>query len=65
MYHFAATPITWTPTAFREGVNRVIALAGRQRTALTCAEAVWWQCHRALIADYLKVRGHAVLLLLS
>jgi uncharacterized protein (DUF488 family) len=22
-----------------------------------CAEAVWWSCHRALIADYLKARG--------
>ncbi len=51
--------------AFRQGVNRVIALAGRQRTALMCSEAVWWQCHRALIANYLKVRGHAVVHLLS
>ena len=47
--------------AFRQGVDRVIALAGRQRAALMCAEAVWWRCHRALIADYLKVRGHAVI----
>jgi uncharacterized protein (DUF488 family) len=22
-----------------------------------CAEAVWWRCHRALIADYLKAKG--------
>jgi uncharacterized protein (DUF488 family) len=27
------------------------------RTALMCAEAVWWRCHRALISDYLKMRG--------
>ena len=26
-----------------------------------CAEAVWWRCHRSLIADYLKVRGVKVL----
>lgn len=26
-------------------------------TAVMCAEAVWWQCHRQLIADALKVRG--------
>ncbi|MGI8738871.1 MAG: DUF488 domain-containing protein [Gammaproteobacteria bacterium] len=51
--------------AFRQGADRVIALAGHQRTALMCAEAVWWRCHRALIADYLKVRGHAVVHLLS
>ena len=27
------------------------------RTAIMCAEAVWWRCHRSLIADYLKARG--------
>lgn len=26
-------------------------------TAILCAEAVWWRCHRGLISDYLKVRG--------
>jgi uncharacterized protein (DUF488 family) len=26
-----------------------------------CAEALWWQCHRGLIADYLKVTGHDVI----
>jgi uncharacterized protein (DUF488 family) len=26
-----------------------------------CAEAVWWRCHRSLIADYLKAAGHTVL----
>jgi uncharacterized protein (DUF488 family) len=25
--------------------------------AIMCAEAVWWRCHRSLIADYLKARG--------
>lgn len=30
-------------------------------TAILCAEAVWWRCHRALISDYLKVRGVRVL----
>ncbi len=24
---------------------------------IMCAEAVWWRCHRSLIADYLKARG--------
>ncbi len=32
-----------------------------QRTVMMCAEAVWWRCHRALIADYFKVRGWTVL----
>ena len=26
-----------------------------------CAEAVWWRCHRSLIADYLKAQGVEVL----
>ena len=26
-------------------------------TAIMCAEAVWWRCHRSLISDYLKARG--------
>ena len=30
-------------------------------TAIMCAEAVWWRCHRSLIADYLKARGMEVL----
>jgi len=29
--------------------------------AIMCAEAVWWRCHRSLIADYLKARGIEVL----
>ncbi len=32
-------------------------LAGRGRTAVMCAEAVPWRCHRSLIADALAVRG--------
>jgi uncharacterized protein (DUF488 family) len=33
--------------------------------AIMCAEAVWWRCHRSLIADYLKARGVEVLHILS
>jgi uncharacterized protein (DUF488 family) len=25
-----------------------------------CSEAVWWRCHRRIIADYLLLDGHAV-----
>ena len=39
---------------FRAGISRVLMKARDKRTALMCAEAVWWRCHRALIADYLK-----------
>lgn len=50
---------------FEDGAARLIALADTQRVALMCSEAVWWRCHRALIADYLKLRGYRVIHLLS
>jgi uncharacterized protein (DUF488 family) len=34
-------------------------------TSIMCAEAVWWRCHRSLVADYLKARGVEVLHILS
>ena len=46
---------------FKEGVKELLELAERSRTAVMCAEAVWWRCHRSLIADYLKAHGHTVI----
>jgi uncharacterized protein (DUF488 family) len=46
--------------AFREGIERLLELARKRRTAVMCAEAVWWRCHRSLIADYLKALGVTV-----
>jgi len=43
--------------AFCAGIERLVLLARNKRTAVMCAEAVWWRCHRALIADYLKASG--------
>ncbi|GAA4011752.1 hypothetical protein GCM10022631_24800 [Deinococcus rubellus] len=37
-----------------------MGLIEQQRTALMCAEAVPWRCHRSLIADALVVRGVSV-----
>lgn len=51
--------------AFEEGINRVTAAASTERVALMCSEAVWWRCHRSLIADYLKIRGYRVIHLLA
>lgn len=42
---------------FSTGLDELLALAARLRTVLMCAEAVWWRCHRSLIADVLRVRG--------
>lgn len=46
---------------FRAGVARLLAFARQQPTTFMCAEALWWQCHRGLIADDLKAAGHDVL----
>lgn len=45
---------------FEKGIERLLKLAERKRTAVMCSEAVWWRCHRSLIADYLKASGVAV-----
>ena len=50
---------------FRRGVEELLEVAGRERTAVMCAEAVWWRCHRSLIADYLKAEGHTVVHILD
>lgn len=45
---------------FLEGLELLIDLAGRSQTAIMCAEAVPWRCHRSLVGDALLVRGIAV-----
>jgi uncharacterized protein (DUF488 family) len=40
--------------AFAEGLERLINLASGLRTAIMCAELLWWRCHRGLIADVLR-----------
>ena len=42
---------------FDAGLQRLIKLARQKRSALMCAEAVPWRCHRSLIADALTVLG--------
>jgi uncharacterized protein (DUF488 family) len=44
-------------TDFAEGLQRLMRLAEEKRTAIMCAEAVPWRCHRSLIADALTARG--------
>jgi len=46
---------------FKNAVAKLEDLASTQRTAYMCSEAVWWRCHRALVSDYLKVRGWKVM----
>ncbi|HEX6104921.1 MAG TPA: DUF488 domain-containing protein [Gemmatimonadales bacterium] len=40
--------------AFAEGLDRLVNLASGLRTAILCAETLWWRCHRGLIADVLR-----------
>jgi uncharacterized protein (DUF488 family) len=51
---------------FQNGIEGLLnAAAEIGPTAIMCAEAVWWRCHRSLIADYLKARGFEVLHILG
>ena len=45
---------------FRAGLNVLLAQARDARCAIMCAEAVWWRCHRRIIADYLLAAGITV-----
>lgn len=43
--------------AFAAAIADLLSYSAREATAVMCAEAVWWQCHRRLLADALVVRG--------
>jgi uncharacterized protein (DUF488 family) len=45
---------------FHSGLARLRQIGHRKRCAVMCAEAVWWRCHRRVIADYLINEGETV-----
>lgn len=45
---------------FREGLAELCAIGRTHVCAVMCAEAVWWRCHRRIIADYLLADGNEV-----
>ena len=45
---------------FQTGLRRLIEEGLKRRCALMCAEAVWWRCHRRIVADYLIANGETV-----
>lgn len=59
----------WTHPAFRgyadhvaseefaEGLEELLVLSGGLRTAIMCAEVLWWRCHRRIISDVLVTLG--------
>jgi uncharacterized protein (DUF488 family) len=46
--------------AFRTGFAQLLDVSAEKRTAIMCAEAVWWRCHRRIVADYLIDAGRTV-----
>ena len=50
---------------FARALEELIARSLEERTAIMCAEAVPWRCHRSLVADALLVRGIRVVEILS
>ncbi len=50
---------------FKQGVSVLLEFARGGRTAVMCAEALWWRCHRCLVADYLKAKGVEVVHILD
>ena len=45
---------------FRAALGRLLDLAAHARVAILCAEAVWWRCHRRIVADYCIAAGAGV-----
>jgi uncharacterized protein (DUF488 family) len=50
---------------FRSGFDRLLDLSVARRTAIMCAESVWWRCHRRIVADYLLCAGRDVFHLMN
>lgn len=45
---------------FAEGLEELVRIGRERRTAFMCSEAVWWRCHRRIVADYLLAAGEEV-----
>jgi uncharacterized protein (DUF488 family) len=46
---------------FQQAILKLESIALEHTTAYMCSEALWWQCHRSLVSDYLKARGWIVM----
>lgn len=45
---------------FKNAIDDLKQIAETQKTAIMCSEAVWWRCHRSMVADFLKVQDWSV-----
>jgi uncharacterized protein (DUF488 family) len=50
---------------FGAALGKLLELGSIRRCAIMCAEAVWWRCHRRIVADYLLAQGRTVLHLMA
>lgn len=50
---------------FHDGLARLVSLGRERQCAVMCSEALWWRCHRRIVADYLISRGESVFHLMS
>jgi len=50
---------------FRNGVRELLSAAAGSRTAIMCAEKLYWKCHRRLLSDYLTSQGVQVIHILD
>lgn len=46
---------------FKKAAAELIKIAQTKKTCIMCSEAVWWRCHRSMIADYLKSKNWTVI----
>ena len=51
--------------SFQRGLANLLDTGATRRCAIMCAEAVWWRCHRRIIADALIARGRTVFHIMS
>ncbi|MEU3344889.1 DUF488 domain-containing protein [Streptomyces sp. NPDC006700] len=40
---------------FLDAITQLLDEAAGRRTAVMCAEAVWWRCHRRIVADFVEL----------
>ena len=50
---------------FTAALNELLHVSSTRLCSIMCAEALWWRCHRRIIADYVLVRGRTVLHLMG
>lgn len=50
---------------FQDGLAELIKLGRKECCAMMCSEAVWWRCHRRIVADHLIARGEIVFHLMN